>query len=321
MQNSYVGSQLIIVEGLTGAGKSTMAHFIARQLQYNGVLASWVHEGAVPHPFLIDLATSIERYVAEIRSNWVGYVDQIEASPEVQVIEASFFNNLLETLLAHQLKRPEIIQFADELVALSTSLNPTLIYLVQEDVAQALRRNFRRRGSGFRDFVIDLATSTPLAQANSWTGYAGMVRFWQAFVSLTDELFERFPSRKLKIDNSAGDWAVYNQQVVDFLSIPSMPEQHISPTEAQNLVGLYKDQHSDRQFMVRFEDGELTINLFSGVWKRLVRRASNVFEAESWPFEIRFEGVDLNDGLVLKIGGQDVDYLPLVGTVAERVSA
>jgi hypothetical protein len=223
--------------------------------------------------------------------------------------------------LAHQLARPQILQFADELLALCRSLNPTLIYLVQEDVVQALKRNFRRRGSGFRDFVIDLATSTPLAQANNWKGYAGMVQFWQAFVALTDELFERYPSRKLKIDNSAGDWAVYNQHVVDFLSIPLMSDQSISPSEAQNLIGLYKDRHSDHQFEVRFADGELTINFFLKVWKRLVRRASNVFEAEGWPFEIRFEAVDLNDGLVMKIGGQDVDYLPLVGTVADRVSA
>jgi hypothetical protein len=99
-----------------------------------------------------------------------------------------------------------------------------------------------------------------------------------------------------------------------------MPEQRISPTEAQKLIGLYKDRHSDRQFMVRFADGELAIN-FLNVWKRLVRRAPNVFEAEGWPFEIRFEAVDLYAGLVLKIVGQDVDYLPLVGTVAERFSA
>ena len=106
MTNQYIGSRLIIVEGLTGSGKSIMAHFIARQLQYCGIPASWVHEGAVPHPILIDLDTSIVQYMAEIRANWIAYIDQIGSAPEVRVIEASFFNNLLETLMAHQVAGP-----------------------------------------------------------------------------------------------------------------------------------------------------------------------------------------------------------------------
>ena len=47
--SDYVVSKLIIVEGLTGSGKSIMAHFNARQLQYNGIPVNWVHEEAEPH--------------------------------------------------------------------------------------------------------------------------------------------------------------------------------------------------------------------------------------------------------------------------------
>ena len=53
--DTYIGSKLIIVEGLTGSGKSIMAHFIARQLQYNRIPASWVHEGEETHPILMDI--------------------------------------------------------------------------------------------------------------------------------------------------------------------------------------------------------------------------------------------------------------------------
>lgn len=319
--HGHVGSKLIMIEGLTGSGKSIMAHFIARQLHYNGIAANWVHEGEVPHPFLMDWDTSIERYMAEIRTKWAAYVDQVSSSIGVCVIEASFFNNLLETLFAHKVESPQIIKFAAELLAYSESLNPALVYLVQEDVEQALARNFSRRGAGFRDFVIELATSTPLANDKGWEGYPGMLRYWQAFVALTDELFNRFPSQKIKIDNTAGDWEIYNQQVVDFLSIPLIPEHQISPTEAQRLIGLYKNRKGDQVFAVRFEGGELIINLFLKVWSRLVYRSQNEFWAEGWPFEISFESDDLNGACVLKIGGGDVDYLPLVGTAADKVSA
>ncbi len=319
--NESVGSKLIIVEGLTGSGKSTMAHFLARQLNYNGIAASWLHEGEISHPILVDMDSGIESYMAKIRVNWVAFVDQVESTARVCVVEACFFNNLLEMLLAHNVERSQILQFAAELQAFSEPLNPTLVYLVQEDVEQALVRNFERRGPGFSNFVIELAISTPLAKDRGWEGYAGMLLYWQEFVALTDELFERFPNRKLKIDNPAGDWETYNLQVLDYLSIPRIPEGTISPTEASRLVGLYRDRRSGQDFAVRFEAGELCINIFLKVWTRLIRRAPNKFLAEGWPFEISFEADDCNGTCVIKIGGRDVDYLALVGTVAEKASA
>jgi len=319
--SQYGGSKLIIVEGLTGSGKSIMAHFIARQLQYHGISASWVHEGEVPHPIFSDLDSSIERYMAEMRENWVAFVDQIESGDEVRVVEACFFNNFLETLLAHNIEKAQIIQYAAELQALIQPLKPTLVYLVQEDVEDALERNFNHRGTDFRYYVIELATSTPLAKVRGWEGYQGMLLFWQEFVVLTDELFQQFPGRKIKTDNTAGNWDAYNRQVLGYLGLPLIAEQNILSTEALNLIGLYKDRKTGKEFPVCLESGELTINIFLNVRSRLVRRSQNTFVAEGWPFEISFETDGLSGAQKMKIGGRNVDYLPLVGTVADKLSA
>jgi hypothetical protein len=101
-----------------------------------------------------------------------------------------------------------------------------------------------------------------------------MLLYWLEFVALTDELFEKLPSRKLRIDSTAGDWETYNLQVLDYLSISRISEGTISPSEASRLVGLHGDKHSGQDFAVRFEAGELCVNLFLKVWTRLVRRAS-----------------------------------------------
>jgi len=316
--HDYVGSKLIIVEGLTGSGKSIMAHFIARQLQYNGIPASWVHEGEEPHPILIDVESNIEDYMAEMRERWAAYVDQVGLSDRVMVVEACFFNNLIDSLLAHNVDRPGIIQYGDELQALIEPLNPTLVYLVQEDVEKALERSFKDRGKDFVDYVIQYATDTPLARRREWEGYEGMLKFWQEFVALTDELFQRYRIRKLRIDNSAGNWNDYNHQVLGCLSIPLVPEQGVSQSEALALIGVYKDRKSDKEFTVYYEDGELTINLFLDVRTRLVRWMEEVFITEGWHFEVSFESDGLSGASVMKIGGQDVDYLPLVGTVADK---
>jgi hypothetical protein len=320
--DGYVGSKLIIVEGLTGSGKSIMAHFIARQLQYNGIPARWVHEAEEPHPLSIDIESSIEDYMSEMLERWAAYVALIESSGEVTVIEASFFNNLIEDLLIHNVERSRIVQYGEALQAVIEPLDPFLVYLVQEDVGSALARNFANRGKGFEDFVIQLTTDTPLAKQRGWEGYQGMVMFWREFVAITDELFQRYHIRKLRLDNSAGNWDDCNRQVMESLSLALKPERRLSQDEALELIGVYQDKGSNKKFTVQYEAGELTVDLIVNVRTRLVKKTEKVFLTEGWHFEVSFESADGSSRIDrMRIGGRDVDYLSLVGTVADKVSS
>jgi hypothetical protein len=258
--------------------------------------------------------------MAEAQARWAAHVDRVGSSDEVKVVEGCYFNNGIESLLAHNVDRPRTLEYAGELQALIEPLNPTLVYLVQGDVASALERSFKDRGTGFRDYVIQFATGLPLAQRKGWQGYEGMVMYWREFVALTDELFDRHCIRKIRVDNSAGNWDDCNQQVLDCLAIRLVPELRVSPSEAARLVGLYKDRRTDREFTVQYEDGDLTIIVFLSVRTKLVPRADKAFLTEGWHFEISFEPDGPSGTMVMRIGGRDVDYVRLVGTVADRAS-
>lgn len=311
-------NRLIIVEGLTGSGKSTMAHFIARQLQHNGIDADWVHEGEFHHPIFIDVESNIEEYMEAMVGKWRAFAERIESSYKVTVVEACFFNNVIESLLVHNVDRPRIIQYGYELQETIEPLNPALVYLVQPDIVNALARNFRNRGDGFRDYVIQFATSTPYATQRGLEGYEGMVTFWRDFVSVTDELFHNCHISKLMIDNSVGDWDCHNRRVLEFLSITPVQEHTVSSSEAMRFVGTYRDEKNGRQFTVQYVDGDLAVNLFLKTKTRLIRKTERVFWAAGWHFEVSFEADDVGRISTLRIGGRDVDYLSLVGTVATR---
>lgn len=58
-------SKLIIVEGLPGSGKSTIAQFIAHQLQANHVKAQWYYEVGLYHPLEFCSVACIDKYKNE----------------------------------------------------------------------------------------------------------------------------------------------------------------------------------------------------------------------------------------------------------------
>lgn len=317
--DSTIGGRLIIVEGLTGSGKSIMAHFICRQLHYSGILARWVHEGEDPNPVLIDMETTIDEYMAEVLNRWKSWVEALDSSDEIVIIEASFFNNLMETLFIENVDPIDRIKYFEQLLSVIEPLDPMLVYLVQENVDGALERNFRSRGDGFRDFVIQLTTETPVATCRGWQGYEGMTAFWREFVAMTDDLFDRWPMRKIRVDNTDGNWDDCNLEVLHYLDIPYTPEFSAEHQEAPRYIGMYRDPNSGRIFDVAYEDEVLTINVFINVRTRLVRVEKDEFITEGWHFRIIFKPEDDTLANVMRIEGRDIDYLKLVGTQAERV--
>ncbi len=313
-------NKLIIVEGLTGLGKSTLAHFIARQLQYQQIKAAWVHEGELGHPLSIEVdPSSIDLFMKTALIRWRDLVSQIESSGETLILEASFFNNLLETLFSHNVPTPKITQYSDMILDTIQPLQPALVYLTHSDTKKALVDNFNRRGVGFRDFVIQLATSTPYAQHRGLAGYEGMVEFWRDFVALTDQIYDRFRFQKIALLNTAGNWDSLKQGTAEFLSIPYITENQLSEDEAVGFTGVYKDVHNDKVFIVRYQNHALVANIFLEDWTRLIPQSEYLFITEGWHFVIHFENDAFGEIGSLRIEGQDVDYLSLTGTVARKV--
>ena len=313
-------SKWVIVEGLTGLGKSTLAHFIARQLRYQEIEANWIHEGELEHPLSIQIDSSIEIFMQNALEQWQNLVSRIETSGETTILEACLFNNLLETLFSHNLPIPQIYQYYDVIQDTIKTLQPALVYLTHTDVSKALAENFRNRGAGFKDYVFKYITNTPYAQQNGLVGEVGMIKFWQDFVALTDQLYDRFRFKKIAIHNSSGDWVTQSQQVLDFLSIPYIVEQLLSADRAADFTGAYKDQRTGKKFSVRYQNCHLVANLFLDDWTRLIPNTDSSFIAAGWHFVVLFERDNSGTINSMQIAGQDVDYLSLVGTVAEKVS-
>ena len=57
------------------------------------------------HPYLIDVETTIEQYMKDTRASLAAFVAQTAESPEVVVVEAGLFNNLIERVFMYDVAR------------------------------------------------------------------------------------------------------------------------------------------------------------------------------------------------------------------------
>lgn len=309
---------LILVEGLTGSGKSMMAHFLARQLTYNGIDSVWVHEGEINHPTLVEFESRIQEYMMLSLHNWDEFVRQILETKQPHIVEAAFFNNLLETLFANNLDEGVIIAYAHRLLEVIDPVTPLLIYLAQPDVTGALVKNFENRGEKFRSFVEAFACGTPYAKRRNLTGHDGMITFWKDFVRLTDTLYEDLDFRKFKLDVSGDRWDDYYQEITEALHLSFIPDPLISEEEAQKYIGKYVQGEDSRVFTISFQDGKLLVDVFLDVASPLIKETDNTFAVSGWHFKVYFEENELGKFHRIHIGGKDIDYLKLVGVVAEK---
>ncbi|MBI9043147.1 MAG: hypothetical protein JEZ06_01605 [Anaerolineaceae bacterium] len=312
-------NHLILVEGLTGSGKSNAAHFIARQINRQKIPSSWLHEGEIQHPVLQNIEeSSNEDLIQTIQSNWSRFLTSRIHTQEIIILEASFFNNLFESLFIRNIPLQKIITLHTELSNQAMPLNPALVYLDSGNVQQALDKNFRNRGESFKNFVIDFVMNTSYAKKHQLSGTAGCYQFWEGFVALTDKLYDQSKFKKIKLDVLNTSWKQNEELATDFLGIPYTPDMQLSSHLLLPYTGKYKDNTSSRDFEVKYQHGILQTNWIHNTFTRLIPVELDQFQAAGWHFTLHFKRSSSGQIQEIQIDGKDIDYLQLVGRKAFR---
>lgn len=120
-----------------------------------------------------------------------------------------------------------------------------------------------------------------------------MLHYWTDYRHFTDTAFSNIGFANLSIENSAGDWLHYQQQVLDFLDLLPLPELTLSLEVLDRFTGTYSFTEDDTKHdcVVRREQNDLFLNGVSYIWpnNRLIPRSRQVFEVDSFPYTVHFE--------------------------------
>ncbi|MCK5055584.1 MAG: hypothetical protein KAT34_02945 [Candidatus Aminicenantes bacterium] len=298
-------TKLIILEGLTGSGKSTTAQFISSQLQKQDIKCRCILEGESGHPLYINMpGYSITEAAKVLHSQWKSFVRQVKQFAVPVITEGCLFQYIIGSMLKMDIDKEEIMAYLHSLKDLFKVLNPILIYLRETDVEKALQKICAKRGEFWKSTTIHTNNRTLFARRRGLRGFSGYVKFKQVLEELSNRLFEEFDIRKIVIDKSKGDWQSYYKQIFVFMSLPLSEDQPLTKNFLEKFTGTYTCSYEGAisEFYVKLENGSLVIYdnpYLAWIPSPLIWKEKNIFRIKSRKNELTFE--EDSDGLIKRI--------------------
>lgn len=171
-------TNLIMVEGLPGSGKSTTAAMIAGVLRKKGKTVCCVDEGAQEHPAdyadydFPDFETEREKILAK----WQSFVENARKDT-IYVFNCVFLQNpMCETMMRFDMPEEESLNYITEISEIIKPLKPFLIYINQPDIKGTIDRVLEERGNGWLNAVVDYHTSQGYGKRNRLSGREGYIQ-------------------------------------------------------------------------------------------------------------------------------------------------
>ena len=286
-------SRLVFVEGFPGAGKSTTAQFLARQLARRGDRARWVYEGEVPNPFVPTPPgngyKSWEQFADRRAERWRALADVAAEHDVTLVPESALLQLPVFTMLRRNVEAAVIAALVDRLVEAATPLQPRLVYLSRPDPEAAFRAIGERRGFAWLSYHIAHSGGYTFVQARGLSGLEGLLAYWRAHAEVCAAIVDQVRLPKLVLDAAANGWPERRRRICDFADVPYQDEPAASAGSAARAAGRYSDGR--REVTIETIENRLAVRGF--LWREhsaLLPVAPDVFDVESWPLRLRFVG-------------------------------
>lgn len=285
-----LNTKLILVDGITGSGKSTTAHYIARQLEKNGIKAKWLYEEEKEHPLHVPIKHENEVYsdytkreMVTFPELWRKYINSIKDDDYIYIIESYPLQDVFYAPFANDTDKSIIKEYIHTICSIAAELNPVLIYFYQQDIEQALHQNCNRRSEIWKNYMISKEELTPYCINRNLRGENAFIQLWRGMSEFSTELYNEFIFHKISIENSEQKWSVYRKQILDFLDI-EQGEEKVEILSLEKYCGLYIDKY---WFNVHIIDDYLCMDQF---WKNLKLRSigDDRFEIEGFPVVLQF---------------------------------
>lgn len=305
-----LATQLILVDGIPGSGKSTTAQWIALELRKRNVTVDWFMDEHRGNPITNWGYLATELLIQKTYEKWGNFTQAVSASNTVIVLEGCFFQHFMARLLAEDVQRDEIRRCVLTVGEMIRPLQPALIYYAQADIALALKTFwYAERGAEWSGSMLAGLEASPYATVRRLTGFGALTAYYQEFQTLAHHLIQDLDIQMLTIENTAREWSTYRAQIQHFLSLPALVEEPIGLNDLKGFVGRYRDwsgTHPENpECRIELENDRLVIYGFRYPRSPLIPKVRGEFYVETLGYELFFEIDEQGRAMKMRVGGKE----------------
>lgn len=210
--------RLVLIEGLPGTGKTSLARSLCEALREGGLDARWYLEEAADHPVhptTFKQTRHDPAFAERCLDRWNRFVERVGTSGELPLLEGSALQSTVRFMMEQWHANTEA--YFQRFTQTVKPLSPALIYLCPDDALEHSRSVSAHRGAVWSCKVSTYLQETPYSRARNWKGEQGMHSFWSDYAKRCKELVERADMPTLMLKAVPSDAQAQLQKSLEFL--------------------------------------------------------------------------------------------------------
>lgn len=245
-------NRLFIVEGLPCSGKSTTSTFVASLLEQKGKVC-FVDEGTGEHPADYEFhalapaglisreseVVSLSQFSGEMfdqllqykiydflpweiemplmLEKWKQFVCNSETDTMYVFNCVLLQNPMCETMMRFGFTEEESKNYIEKIVEIILPMNPVVIYLRNDDIAESVRKTALER-QDWLDSVIDYHVKGAYGTSIGADGFEGYIQCLKERQERELRILSKLPIDNLVLDNSQRNWDLAHEKIKSYLN-------------------------------------------------------------------------------------------------------
>ncbi|MEA2575561.1 MAG: hypothetical protein QOH93_2859 [Chloroflexia bacterium] len=245
-------TKLVLVEGVTFTGKSTLSEYTALQLRLNGHTVEWVPEGLMWKQYFPHILTALDESQPisdeSLWEAWSAFVQTVRSAPAIFVVDAALSFAAVYPLLAEDRPYDAILAMVTRIAELCAPLHPRVIHLMG-DQERLARASIVERGDRWQKQLVDQSDAAPYQKARGRSGIEGAIAFLREEQELMDVVLDAGGWQPLTLDVTSSDRQARETNRRAMLSFLGISEVQVDPpvlaAPLQAYTGTYAQEDPD----------------------------------------------------------------------------
>ncbi|KYC46805.1 MAG: hypothetical protein AMQ74_01752 [Candidatus Methanofastidiosum methylothiophilum] len=242
--------KIIMIEGITGSGKSNLAQWITLNLMKNNIDCRWYFERETSNPVapvnVIDslLLSSIEK--------WKHFVNNDDMKNITTIFDGRLFHLSIHDALRKGMDSEKIIEQMSAMKYLFQGTDSCLVYMTTDRIKELFSNTFEERN--LEDWYVQQAEEADFCIKNQYKGVNAVYQLYSEVDRIQKILFEQMDIKKIEINLTLLNWEHESDMILKKLGITKKIDRKIDLNIYKPIIGKYKVRFGDKDIITNIKE-------------------------------------------------------------------